>query len=137
MGWCGLIAGTSSRVISPHDYFAWLGTHVFKDDAVLRRFVVFWGYGWFAVVKGWHVAEFAILFTLSHATLGRLSGPARRRNLALAAGFCLAFALSDEYHQTFVPGRGGRWSDVAIDGLGVVLAGTVVWRRGEPAGPAS
>jgi VanZ family protein len=38
---------------------------------------------------------------------------------ALSAGLVMLYALSDEYHQTFVPGRRGSWVDVAIDGLGV------------------
>jgi VanZ family protein len=39
------------------------------------------------------------------------------------------FAVSDEYHQTFVPGRGGTATDVAIDGLGIVLAAMIAWNR--------
>jgi hypothetical protein len=132
MGWCALIAATSSTVILPHDFFAWLAAHAFKNDASLRRFVTFWGYSWFAIVKGWHAAEFAILFTLIYALLNRFNRSAFSRNLVLASALCLLFAISDEYHQTFVPGRGGTWRDVAIDCLGVGLAGSVVWLRGGP-----
>lgn len=39
----------------------------------------------------------------------------------------LLFALSDEYHQTFIPGRSGELRDVGIDFLGgtagIILAG--------------
>lgn len=54
----------------------------------------------------------------------------------------LAYAVSDEYHQTFVPGRSGGWVDVVIDGLGI-LGATLLdrWyqignrsRAGEPPG---
>lgn len=126
MIWCGLIAATSSTVILPHDFFAWFARHVFHDDASFRRFVAFWRYSWFAIVKGWHALEFALLFLLLHSLLARYDRKAPRRNLVLAVVLCLIFAMTDEYHQTFVPGRGGTWSDVAIDSAGVVLAALVV-----------
>lgn len=41
--------------------------------------------------------------------------------LVLTAGaFCVAFAGLDEYHQTFVAGRGPSARDVAIDSIGVL-----------------
>jgi VanZ family protein len=43
--------------------------------------------------------------------------------------FSLLFAVFDEYHQTFVPGRGGTRTDVAIDALGASLAGLIAWHR--------
>ncbi len=42
----------------------------------------------------------------------------------------VAYAISDEYHQTFVPGRSGSWVDVAIDGVGILAATAVDWRYG-------
>ena len=45
---------------------------------------------------------------------------------ALAAG--IAYAISDEVHQLFVPGRVGSPLDVAIDSVGVA-AGVLLWRR--------
>ena len=126
--WSGLIAGTSSTVILPHDFFAWFGSHVFTNEASFRAFVVFWRYSWFAIVKGWHAAEFAILFLIVLVVVDRLT-VTRRRNVVLALTFALLFAGLDEYHQTFVPGRGGTWTDVAIDGLGASLAGLIAWQR--------
>lgn len=125
VAWCGFIAGTSSTVILPHDFFAWVAAHVFTDQASFRKFAVFWGYSWFAIVKGWHAAEFAILFVFSLAVLDRLPGTSSRRNVPLAVILCSFFAMLDEYHQTFVPGRGGTWTDVAIDGLGILLAALI------------
>jgi len=130
--WCGLIAGTSSTVILPHDFFAWVATYVFVNEASFRRFAIFWGYSWFAIVKGWHAAEFAILFVFTLIVVDRLTRSYRRRNVTLAVAFSLLFAVLDEYHQTFVPGRSGTWSDVAIDSLGATLAGLVAWRRRSP-----
>jgi VanZ family protein len=42
----------------------------------------------------------------------------------------IAFAISDEYHQTFVPGRDGNIRDVLIDSAGAGLAcGIIAIRR--------
>jgi VanZ family protein len=116
-------------VVLPHDFFAWFASHIFRDATTHRGFVVFWGYSWFAIVKGWHAAEFAILCALALMIFNRLAPSRPRRNVVAAMILCLLFALSDEYHQTFVPGRRGSWADVAIDGLGVGLAGTFAWAR--------
>ena len=43
----------------------------------------------------------------------------------LAGGFCIAFAALDEYHQSFVAGRGPSKKDVLIDSIGV-LAGVLM-----------
>lgn len=68
--------------------------------------------GWdVALRKLAHAAEFGILGFL----LVRATGRAR---LALAAG--ILYAISDEIHQEFVPGREGSPLDVAIDSIGVV-----------------
>ena len=39
----------------------------------------------------------------------------------------LLYAISDELHQTFVPGRSGRLTDVGFDSLGALLALGLVW----------
>lgn len=39
--------------------------------------------------------------------------------LLLAGGFCVGFAALDEYHQSFVAGRGPSKRDVAIDSIGI------------------
>lgn len=46
----------------------------------------------------------------------------RRAMLILAAGIvCVAFAAGDEYHQSFVEGRGPSVTDVGIDSFGIFL----------------
>jgi VanZ family protein len=42
--------------------------------------------------------------------------------LLLAGLIALLYAASDEYHQSFVEGRGGRPLDVAIDLVGILIA---------------
>ena len=41
--------------------------------------------------------------------------------LAIALGFCILYAASDEIHQLFVPGRGAQFRDVMIDFSGAIL----------------
>ena len=47
-------------------------------------------------------------------------------SLAIAAAVAFAYAVSDEYHQSFVEGRAGSPVDVAIDTIGIVLAMALV-----------
>jgi len=67
-----------------------------------------------------HAAEYALLCVVWWRFLRELM-PARR---AALAAFCLslAYAVSDEYHQSFVEGRRGTPIDVGVDALGAGLA---------------
>ncbi len=38
----------------------------------------------------------------------------------------LLYAISDEYHQSFVPGRSAQWQDVLIDLTGVIVGSIIV-----------
>lgn len=66
------------------------------------------------VKKAGHMLEYAVLALLLWQALG-FSYP------ALAWVLAVLYAASDEYHQTFVPGRFGRASDVLIDATGAFL----------------
>lgn len=41
-----------------------------------------------------------------------------RRNLGLSVLITTAYAITDEFHQTFIPGRSGQVSDVLLDSCG-------------------
>ena len=82
-----------------------LGTGLGTWDLVLRKIA--------------HAGEYAVLGALllravSHAVP------------AFALG--VAYAVSDEIHQSFVEGRRGAPLDVLIDGIGVAV-GVLAWRR--------
>lgn len=72
--------------------------------------------------KGAHVFEYALLTLLSFRYL-LLSYRSESYNkiLFVAALFSLMYGATDELHQFFVPLRGARFSDVLIDGLGVLF----------------
>ncbi len=59
---------------------------------------------------------------LAYATLWTLWWLATGRRTWLALAITVSYAISDEFHQTFVPGRNGWWVDVVIDTTGALLA---------------
>lgn len=67
---------------------------------------------------------------LAWATLWAVQGTTSLRIVCVAA-ICLGFALLDEYHQTFVPGRYFSAGDLVLDSLGIALGiavGLWAWR---------
>ena len=82
----------------------------------------------FFLRKTAHIFEFVVLTFLLIRNL-------EERNLdfkkALALSFILAalFAVSDEYHQTFISAREGKISDIGIDALGIIFAGWISWKE--------
>jgi VanZ family protein len=67
---------------------------------------------------GWDLLLRKLAHTAEYAVLGALLFRALRRELpALALG--VAYAVTDEIHQTFVAGRHGAPWDVLIDSVGV------------------
>jgi VanZ like family len=48
--------------------------------------------------------------------------PVAARPLPVAAAVTLLYAVSDEYHQSFVEGRSGTATDVGVDLAGIIIA---------------
>ena len=81
----------------------------------------------FVLKKAGHGVEYGVLAFLLWRTLANTSqtnSPARWSFL-----FSLLYAISDEVHQVFVPGRSGTPLDVAFDALGAALALLLIRRR--------
>jgi VanZ family protein len=72
-----------------------------------------------------HVAEYLVL-TLLLLRAVRRSGVAAALPIALVAA--LLYAISDEWHQSFVPERTATPRDVAIDAIGIALAALAATR---------
>jgi VanZ family protein len=99
----GVIYGFSAQSVLP-------GAEVFWQDFLLKKIahigcymVLFWT--WFGAFKR-----------------NRLLGRAEAWMGVVMIFLCLLFAVSDEYHQSLVPGRTATWRDVGFDMLGVMLA---------------
>lgn len=85
-----------------------LGSGLGSWDLVLRKLA--------------HMAEYGLLFVLWRRALPGASP-------WLAAAIAVGYAVTDEVHQSFVDGRKGTPVDVAIDAVGVLLAGIVTRAR--------
>ncbi len=73
--------------------------------------------------KGMHMLVYAVLMWLT-LRLSNAYWPDKTpfwRSFA----FCLFYACSDEFHQTFIPGRFGTLWDVGIDSVGMLIAAGV------------
>jgi VanZ family protein len=79
--------------------------------------------------KIFHAAEYALLCVLWWRALAGTTTPWRA--LAAAAALSLAYAASDEVHQSLIEGRHGTPVDVAIDSFGIAAACLWAWRRDE------
>jgi VanZ family protein len=87
------------------------GGHLPAAEVVLRKLA--------------HVSEYFVLTALLLRALRRSQVAAA---WAVAAAAALVYAASDEWHQSFVPGRTATPRDVAIDGIGIALAALAVSR---------
>ncbi|MCK4452369.1 MAG: VanZ family protein [Anaerolineae bacterium] len=109
LAWMGLIFVLSAQPDLPHIEVRWL-------DLLLK--------------KAGHAVAYGVLAWLYRRALRRhiLTGTVLR---AVSIGLAVAYAASDEYHQTFVPGRNGNLVDVAVDGVGACGAMLLArWREG-------
>ncbi|MNI20674.1 VanZ like family protein [compost metagenome] len=100
----------------PHWEFSYMGSLVsWKDPQGLLEFFV---------RKGAHIFEYLVLSMLW--TYGLLAKQ-WKLNMALLTSSLISilYAASDEWHQTWVPGRTGHAIDVGVDAIGVLLM--LIW----------
>ena len=80
--------------------------------------------------KAAHMMEYGTLALLLWRALSRGRGALSRSALVTTFVVSVLYAASDEYHQTFVPGRNGTPVDVGIDAVGALVALLVVGSLG-------
>lgn len=68
------------------------------------------------------VAHFTEYFVLAMLWSWALAPTLGRRALGAAAAICFLYAISDEYHQSFVAGRESDPLDVLVDTVGISAA---------------
>ena len=74
----------------------------------------------FLLKKSAHIFEYAVLFTLTFR--------ATRRNWFLTYALCIIYAISDEFHQSFVVGRTASVFDLAFDLSGMNITSYILWK---------
>ena len=87
---------------------------------------------WRLAGNGFHIPLYAGLGCCFAVTMAQWPWPSRAIG-TLAIG--LAYAIFDEWHQGFVPGRSSSLADILLDLAGLALALGVLWglSRGRPA----
>lgn len=71
-----------------------------------------------------HFTEYMVLGLMLRLCLESWFGRKVRKSRSLTIdGFCggTIYACTDEFHQLLIEGRSGQWSDVLVDGSGVLL----------------
>lgn len=74
----------------------------------------------FLAKKGAHFSEYAVLYFLIFRANGK--------NSSLSFILTMFYAVSDEIHQSFVPGRQAAIYDIAIDFSGAASALYIIWK---------
>jgi VanZ family protein len=69
--------------------------------------------------KGAHFTEYFILFILTYNVISLYVIERKSRFYSIILVFL--YACSDEFHQSFIPGRGPAFKDVMIDTSGGIL----------------
>jgi VanZ family protein len=82
-----------------------------------------------AIRKLAHLGEYLVLGLLLARAVGAGACWSRRTG-ALAIAMAVTWAVADEAHQLWVPGRGAAVADVLIDSAGAVGAQLLLARRG-------
>lgn len=72
-----------------------------------------------------HFAEYAPLGWLSLKALM----PSTAGGFLAGVGFSLAYAASDEVHQSFVPGRNASITDWAADAVGILITSYIYYMK--------
>lgn len=74
----------------------------------------------YPIRKAAHMTEYAILGWLAFAFSGTFEMRQKVHYIAtLGVAFC--YASTDEFHQLFIPGRSGQFTDVCIDTAGAAI----------------
>ena len=68
------------------------------------------------------IAHFSEYFILAGLWIWALLPALGRRALVVGAAIAFAYAISDEFHQSFVPGRDSDPVDVLVDTIGIATA---------------
>jgi VanZ family protein len=83
----------------------------------------------FIMKKSAHMFVFGVLYLLFHRAF-QLSLPAKKSSWSwtIPLIICFGYAISDEFHQSMVPGRYASSRDIGYDMLGAAIAWLKIYR---------
>ena len=130
--WMSLIFGMSTDVGAPRHtsrflrpILRWFNPNV--SDETIRSIQL-------GIRKAAHVTEYAVLSLLVWRARRKPvrgdSRPWNRADALFAFAIAVLFAISDEWHQSFVPSREGHLRDVLFDSSGAALGLLAAWGFG-------
>lgn len=76
----------------------------------------------FIFKKSAHIFVYAVLFFLLFRANYLTNQSSSKINWTIVFSICLIYAISDEVHQSLVPGRHAAIRDIAYDSLGMLIA---------------
>lgn len=76
----------------------------------------------FLLKKIAHFTEYFIFSVLIYRALSNTTNFSKKKSLVLSFIITVVYAASDEFHQSFIPGREPQIRDVAIDSIGSISA---------------
>jgi VanZ family protein len=133
--WMGLIFTFSSQPYESQDLKPWLHrvlsferiprylNHIqlhYGGHLISVKTLGLTGFVEFIIRKSAHVTEYAILGVLIYQSL-RLIFPRFRGISLISISLCYLYAITDEYHQSFVADRTPLFADVLLDTGGATL----------------
>lgn len=110
VGWCLMIYAWSHQMGKESQAVSEVVADLIYED---HQFIGFW------VRKAAHLFEFFMLALWVMLFLHTFAIKYHYQ-VIIAFTFCVLYAISDEIHQTFIPGRYGSFMDCLIDSLGSV-----------------
>ncbi len=103
--WAVIIFGFSANPTTQVSQVRW-------QDFVFKKFV--------------HVVEYGVFATLIYRAL--INSEVNRKKAGYwAAGLAIIYGFTDEFHQSFTPGREPTLRDVTFDTIGALLAIYILW----------
>jgi len=80
----------------------------------------------FVIRKIIHFSEYLVLFLLFYRSFRNTSKLSKTKMVAYSFFLAVIYAISDEYHQTFVSGRTGKIFDIGVDSAGSAFGAVLV-----------
>lgn len=82
----------------------------------------------FIIKKSAHLVEYVMLFVLFYRAVKNTTSASIQKAAITAIIAVIIYGASDEFHQSFTPGRGPALRDVIIDTTGGFIAWFGIWK---------